>query len=49
MKVTKKILQRERLIAELCKQRNWNVNKLTPYQMDVLAKELVNQKSLIAK
>lgn len=40
MKLTKKILQRERLIAELCKQNNWNPNKLTPYQMRVIAQEI---------
>lgn len=33
MKLTKKILQRDRLIAELCKIKNWNPNKLSPSQM----------------
>jgi hypothetical protein len=33
MKLTKKILQREKLIAELCRANNWNPNKLSPAQI----------------
>ena len=40
MKITKKILQRDRLIAELCKIRNWNPNKLSPSQVRELVSVL---------
>lgn len=40
MKLTKKILQRDKLIAELCGKKGWNPNNLTPYQMSTIAKEI---------
>lgn len=40
MKLTKKILQRDKLIAELCEKKGWNPNNLTPYQMSTIAKEI---------
>ncbi len=44
MKLTKKILQQEKLIAELCRKRNWNPDKLSPYQISILVKEVYQLK-----
>jgi hypothetical protein len=40
MKLQKKIIRREKTISDICKNKNWNVNKLTPYQMQCIVLEL---------
>jgi hypothetical protein len=45
MKLTKKILQRDKLIAELCKLRNWNPNKLSPSQIRELVSVIQSKKT----
>lgn len=44
MRVTKKILQREKLIAELCKINNWDSKNLSPSQVEKIVTKLMQDK-----
>lgn len=44
MKISKKNLQRDKLIADLCKVRNWNPNKLSPSQVREIVSILQGKK-----